>query len=89
MDFDENENFMYPVRIRILSIDRYHLLSDLIYCITEQQRLSMYKLTTECEDHIVTCTIDFNIHSERELTATIESISAIEGVEEVQRIEIE
>ena len=89
VDFKENEHLMYPVRIRIISIDRYHLLSDLIYCITEQQHLSMYKLTTECEDHIVTCTIDFNIHSQNELTSTIESISAIEGVEEVQRIDIE
>ncbi len=89
VEFNENENLLYPVRIRIISVDRYHLLSDLIYCITEQQRLSMYKLTTECEDHIVTCTIDFNIHSERELTTTIENISAIKGVEEVQRIDIE
>ena len=89
VDFNENENFIYPVRIKIISIDRFHLLSDLIHCITEEQRLSMYKLAIECKDHIVTCTIDFNIHSERELTATIENISSIDGVEEVQRIEIE
>jgi GTP pyrophosphokinase len=89
VDFNENENFIYPVRIKLISIDRFHLLSDLIHCITEEQRLSMYKLAIECKDHIVTCTIDFNIHSERELTATIENISSIDGVEEVQRIEIE
>ncbi|MBR5856417.1 MAG: bifunctional (p)ppGpp synthetase/guanosine-3',5'-bis(diphosphate) 3'-pyrophosphohydrolase [Bacteroidales bacterium] len=89
VDFNENENFLYPVRIKIISVDRFHLLSDLIHCITENQHLSMYKLAIECKDHIVTCAIDFNIHSERELTATIENISAIDGVEEVQRIEIE
>lgn len=89
VDFNENENFLYPVRIKIISIDRFHLLSDLIHCITEKQHLSMYKLAIECKDHIVTCNIDFNIHSERELASTIESISSIEGVEEVQRIEIE
>ena len=89
VEFNENENFLYPVRIKIISIDRFHLLSDLIHCITEEQRLSMYKLAIECKDHIVTCTIDFNIHSERELTSTIENISSINGVEEVQRMDIE
>ena len=89
VDFKENEAFLYPVRIKIICVDRYHLLSDLIYCITEKQKLSMYKLTTDSQDHIVTCTIDFRIHSLTELSATIESISSIDGVEEVQRIEIE
>ena len=80
---------LYPVRIRIRGIDRYHLLSDLIYCITEQLQLSMSGLSTETADHIGICTIDFSIHSSGELETALRSIEAIDGVDEVSRIDIE
>ena len=87
--FAEREDMLYPVRIRIRGIDRYHLLSDLIYCITEQLQLSMSGLATETADHIGVCTIDFSIHSSGELETAMRSIEAIEGVDEVSRIDIE
>ena len=87
--FAEREDMLYPVRIRIRGIDRYHLLSDLIYCITEQLQLSMNGLATETADHIGVCTIDFSIHSSEELDAALRSIEAIDGVDEVSRIDIE
>ena len=87
--FDEREDMLYPVRIRIRGIDRYHLLSDLIYCITEQLHLSMSGIATETVDHIGVCTIDFAIHSLGELEKAIASIAAIDGVDEVSRIDIE
>ena len=87
--FEEREDMLYPVRIRIRGIDRYHLLSDLIYCITEQLQLSMCGLSTETADHIGVCTIDFEIHSLGELEAALRSIEAIDGVDEVSRIDIE
>ena len=87
--FDEREDMLYPVRIRIRGIDRYHLLSDLIYCITEQLQLSMSGLATETADHIGVCTIDFSIHSSGELETALRSIEAIDGVDEVSRIDIE
>ena len=87
--FAEREDMLYPVRIRIRGIDRYHLLSDLIYCITEQLQLSMNGLATETADHIGVCTIDFSIHSSDELEAALRSIEAIDGVDEVSRIDIE
>ena len=87
--FAESENLLYPVRIRIRGIDRYHLLSDLIYCITEQLQLSMNGLSTETADHIGICNIDFSIHSSSELETALRSIEAIEGVDEVSRIDIE
>ena len=87
--FDECEDMLYPVRIRIRGIDRYHLLSDLIFCITEQLHLSMNGITTETVDHIGVCTIDFSIHSLGELEKAIASIAAIDGVDEVSRIDIE
>ena len=87
--FEEREDMLYPVRIRIRGIDRYHLLSDLIYCITEELQLSMNGLKTETADHIGLCTIDFSIHSLSELETAIKSIAAIKGVDEVSRINIE
>ncbi len=89
VNFDEDKAFLYPVRIRIRAIDRYHLLSDLIYCITEQQHLSMTRIVTENIDRIVESTIDFPIHSVPELLSVMDAISAIDGVDEVYRIDIE
>ena len=84
--FEPDPLQLYPVRIRIVAIDRYHLLRDIIDCFVERQHLSMNKLSTHTEDEIVECIIDFPVHSVDELHITMESISAIEGVDEVQRI---
>jgi len=89
VEFKENDRFLYPVRVQIRGVDRYHLLSDLIDCITERLHLSMNKLFTETVDRIAVCTIDFAVHSAGELDAAIKSISAIKGVDEVHRVDIE
>ena len=89
VNFDEDSSYLYPVRISVRAIDRYHLLSDLVDCITEKLKLSMIGLTTETADHIGVCTIDFEVHSMNELQTAMDSIAAIDGVDEVQRIDIE
>lgn len=89
VEFKENESVLYPVRIRVRGIDRYHLLSDLIDCITEKLHLSINKLTTETSDRIAVCTMDFAVHSAVELDVAIKSISGIRGVDEVYRVDIE
>ena len=89
INFEENEAFLYPVRIHVKGIDRYHLMSDLIDCITEKLHLSINKLATETIDRIAVCTIDFAVHSASELDSAINSISAIKGVDEVHRVDIE
>ena len=86
VSFEPDPMRLYPVRIRIVAIDRYHLLRDIIDCFVERQHLSMNKLNTHTEDEIVECIIDFPVHSVDELHLTMESISAIDGVDEVQRI---
>ena len=85
-DFKPDPSQMYPVSIRIVAIDRYHLLRDIIDCFVERQHLSMSRLTTHTEDEIVECLIDFPVHSVDELQLTLDSISRIPGVDEVQRI---
>ena len=84
--FEKDDELSYPVRITIIAVDRYHLLRDIIDCFVEERHMSMDKLETFTEDQIVTCTIDFPVHSSNELNATIDSISAIKGVDEVKRI---
>ena len=89
VNFEEECQCLYPVRISVRAIDRYHLLSDLVDCITEKLHLSMIGLKTETADNIGVCTIDFAVHSMNELQTAMDSIGAIDGVDEVQRIDIE
>ena len=86
VNFEEDKQFLFPVRIRIRGIDRHHLLSDVVACITEQQNLSISKLTTETKDRIVETTADFEVHSANELQQAIDSISEIRNVDEVARV---
>lgn len=89
VDFKENEQFLFPVRVCIRGIDRHHLLSDVEACITEQQNLSISELHTVTQDRIVETTVDFEVHSSNELKQAIENIRKIKNVDEVARIDIE
>ena len=82
-ELQECADCLYPVRVIVRAVDRYHLLSDLIDCITEKLRLSMTALSSESVDNIGSCTIDFSVHSAGELRFVIKSINEIEGVDEV------
>lgn len=86
VDFKPDASQLYPVSIRIVAIDRYHLLRDIIDCFVEQQHLSLSNLNVHTEDEIVECRIDFPVHSVDELQLTIRNISQIPGVDEVQRL---
>ena len=86
--FDANPAFEYPVRIRVQGIDRYHLMSDLIDCITNELHLTMTSLATENIDRIAICNIEFMVQSVSELQRVIRSISAIDGIDEVTHIEM-
>ena len=89
VNFEEDREFMYPVKIDIVVIDRYHLLVDLVDCITNKLRLSLTRISTDSRDAIGYCSMEFPVHSSEELQEVIASISQIEGVEEVkQRIEV-
>lgn len=76
---------LYPVSIEIKAIDRYHLLVDLIDCITNDLHLAMDNIRTETVDSIATISISFGVHSYEELQTIIRHISAINGVDEVKR----
>ena len=89
VDFKEDNRILYPVRVQLRSVDRYHLLSDLIDSISAKLHLSITKLSIEITDRIAVCTIDFGVHSAHEFDIAVKSISAVKGVDEVQRVDIE
>lgn len=89
VNFEEQDGFLFPVRVCIRGIDRHHLLSDVVACITEKQNLSISRLNIVNIDRIVEASVDFAVHSVRELEMAMESIAAIRNVDEVSRIDIE
>ena len=89
VDFKEDHRFVYPARVQLRSVDRHHLLSDLIDSISTELKLSISGLSIEITDRIAVCTIDFGVHSSHELDIAVKSISAVKGVDEVQRVDIE
>lgn len=89
VNFEEDMDILYPVCIHVKAVDRYHLLHDLIDNITEKLNLSIKELTTKTIDEIVDCTIDFSVHSARELQDIVSYIYTVEGVDEVRRQELQ
>ena len=88
VQFAENPDVHYPVRIRILAVDRYHLLIDIVDCITNGMHLSISSLHTTTTDEIVDCTVDFAVHSSHELQKVTRAIGGIAGVDEVMTLDI-
>ena len=88
VQFEPQSNVTYPVKLKVTAIDRYHLLRDIIDCIVEGQRVSLYGLSTSVDEQIMHGTLSFPVHSHDQLQETIEAISAISGVDEVQVIEL-
>jgi len=88
VNFEEDRSILYPVGIKIKAVDRFHLFRDLTDCITEKQKLSMTDLVTTTVDEIVDCTIQFDVHSARELQEVIDAIYDVKGVDEVRRLDV-
>lgn len=89
VNFEEQDDFLFPVRICIRAVDRYHLLSDVVACITEQEHLSISRLNTVTVERIVETSVDFAVHSVNELEEAMKSIANISNIDEVSRIDIE
>ncbi len=87
-DYQEHASDLYPVSIQIEAVDRFHLLGDMIHCITNEFGLSISSLHTDTIDCIVHCSISFSVHSYSELQTIIAHMNAIVGVEEVKKIPI-
>lgn len=82
----EPDEKMYPIKIQIKAIDRYHLLRDIIDCLVEEQHLSMDDIISSTKEEIVDCIISFRVHSAQQLASVLTSIRAIQGVASVQQL---
>ena len=78
---------LYRVTLSVRAVDRHHLFIDLTECITNTLNLSMESFNTRTERSIVECRICFGVHSYDELRTVIRHIAAIEGVDEVKRLD--
>lgn len=85
VDFKADET-LYPATLRVRAVDRNHLFVDLVDCITNTFHLSMESFNTKTDRNIVVCKIRFGVHSYAELKTIINQISAIDGVDEVRRL---
>lgn len=83
----EPDGTLFPVSIVVRAIDRYHLLVDLVDCISNKLHLAMDSINTETNDSIVTLKISFGVHSFDELQMIFRHIREIPGVDEVKRVE--
>ena len=89
LNFETNNSYLFPVRIKARGVDRDHLLIDVVSCITEKMNLSINRLLTTTTDNIVETSVDFAVHSIDELRQVMDSIAHIRNVDEVSRIDIE
>lgn len=80
-DFHETPAMLYPASVNILAIDRAGLLRDIIDTISGNG-LSMSSISSTTQDWIVTCKIDFGVHSHKEFDTVLHSISSIPGVKD-------
>ncbi|MDO4931056.1 MAG: HD domain-containing protein [Prevotellaceae bacterium] len=83
VDYKEQRDVLYSATLTAKAVDRQHLLSDIIDSISNKLQLSIHSLHTVTEDEIVTCTINFMVHSYPELQTIVQSISSIPDVDEV------
>lgn len=81
------DSTLYPVTLRVRSVDRSHLFIDLVDCITNTFNLSMESFNTQTDRNIVVCKIRFGVHSYNELKTIINHIATIDGVDEVRRLD--
>lgn len=83
VDF-QPDSTLYPMILNIKAVDRFHLMIDLVDCITNTLGLNIDSINTEADDAIVICNISLGVHSFQELQTIINAISEIEAVDEVQ-----
>jgi GTP pyrophosphokinase len=83
VDYKEDPDVVYPATLTAKAVDRQHLLSDIIDSISNRFQLSISELHTETKDEIVTCTINFFVHSYAEMETIVHTIQDIPDVDEV------
>ena len=85
VEFKE-DNTLYSVEIEISCVDRYHMIIDIVDCISNTLGLSIESINTETHDSIVSIHLRFAVHSFNELQSIVKHLSSIPDVDEVKLI---
>jgi len=80
------DDVVYPVKIKVIGVDRDGLLFDLIKIVSKDLDINMGGLLIESKDSIAKCTFTLNVHSINELSTLIVFMMQIKGVVEVIRV---
>lgn len=83
VNFCADESRSYPATLTVHAVDRQHLMSDIIDSISNKLHLLIKSIHTTTDDEIVSCVIEFFVHSYDEMQTIVASISSIGDVDEV------
>lgn len=83
---ESHPDSLYPISLQLVAGNSKHLLADIIKMISTVHGLNMDKAHVVSEDEIVTCHIDFSVHSVDELNDIISYLRKLPEVEIVKRI---
>ncbi|MDO4211300.1 MAG: bifunctional (p)ppGpp synthetase/guanosine-3',5'-bis(diphosphate) 3'-pyrophosphohydrolase, partial [Bacteroidales bacterium] len=83
--FPECESVSYPVKTRIRGVDRYHILQDIVSCLSDTIGVSLTGLNIETREEIFDCVISYNVHSADELRRALRYLAAIDGIDEISK----
>ncbi|MBO4606095.1 MAG: bifunctional (p)ppGpp synthetase/guanosine-3',5'-bis(diphosphate) 3'-pyrophosphohydrolase [Bacteroidales bacterium] len=78
----------FPVKISLRGIDRVGMLSDITHQISQSMGINMRKLVLGCEGGIFEGTIELFVGDRDTLEKLISSISRIDGIQSVVRMEL-
>lgn len=76
---------LYPVSLQLIAGNSKHLLANIIHAISTEHGLNMDRVDSISEDEIVTCHIDFAVHSVYELNDIIAYLRNLQEVYIVKR----
>lgn len=91
VDVRWSHHFMmsYLARIKFGGIDRMGVLNDITYQLSGKLGINLRKISVEAHDGIFEGFVDIYVHDTADLDKTISSLGKINGIEKVNRIEIE
>lgn len=82
-DFTPDAHALYPAQIYINGIDRQGITSELAQVIS-QVNITDFKIQTN--ESLFECTVNLQVHSSGELSALMERIQGLSGIEEIKRL---
>ncbi|MBR0117445.1 MAG: bifunctional (p)ppGpp synthetase/guanosine-3',5'-bis(diphosphate) 3'-pyrophosphohydrolase [Prevotella sp.] len=85
--WDMHRRILFDATIQITGIDRIGLLNELTHVISSQLNVNMQKLVITTTDGIFDGTIQLKVYERKDVKIIMDSLKAIEGLEEIKQIQ--